>query len=45
MKKLLDEVKKMEDTRQQGKVKHLLCDIVIIVMLAVLTGHNVLKKW
>ena len=30
----------MEDTRQQGKVKHLLCDIVIIVMLAVLTGHN-----
>ena len=30
----------MEDTRQQGKVKHLLCDRVIIVMLAVLTGHN-----
>ena len=30
----------MEDTRQQWKVKHLLCDIVIIVMLAVLTGHN-----
>ena len=30
----------MEDKRQQWKVKHLLCDIVIIVMLAVLTGHN-----
>ena len=40
MKKLIDEVKKMEDKRQQWKVKHLLCDIVIIVMLAVLTGHN-----
>ena len=30
----------MEDKRQQWKVKHLLCDIVIIVMLSVLTGHN-----
>lgn len=40
MKKLIDEVKKIEDKRQQWKVKHLLCDIVIIVMLAVLTGHN-----
>ena len=40
MKKLIDEVKKMEDKRQQWKVKHLLCDIVIIVMLSVLTGHN-----
>lgn len=40
MKKLIDEVKKMEDKRQQWKVKHSLCDIVIIVMLSVLTGHN-----
>lgn len=40
MKKLIDEVKKMKDTRQQWKVKHSLCDIVIIVMLSVLTGHN-----
>ncbi len=30
----------MEDTRQQWKVKHLLCDIVIIVMLSILIGHN-----
>ena len=30
----------MEDKRQQWKVKHLLCDIVIIAMLAALTGHN-----
>lgn len=40
MKKLIDEVNKMEDTRQQWKVKHSLCDIVIIVMLSILTGHN-----
>ena len=40
MKELIDEVKKMKDTRQQWKVKHLLCDIVIIVMLAVLTGNK-----
>ena len=40
MKKLIDEVKKMKDIRQQWKVKHSLCDIVIIVMLSVLTGHN-----
>lgn len=40
MKKLIDEVKKMKDTRQQWKVKHSLCDIVIIVVLSVLTGHN-----
>ena len=30
----------MKDTRQQGKIKHSLCDIVIIVMLSILTGHN-----
>lgn len=40
MNKLIDEVKKMKDTRQQGKIKHSLCDIVIIVMLSILTGHN-----
>jgi len=39
MGKLVDEVKKMEDTRQQWKIKHALCDIVIIVMLSILTGH------
>lgn len=40
MGKLIDEVKKMEDTRQQWKVKHALCDIVVIVMLSILTGHH-----
>lgn len=40
MKQLIDEVKTMKDTRQQGKVKHKLSDIVIIVMLSILTGHN-----
>lgn len=30
----------MKDTRQQWKVKHKLSDIVIIVMLSILTGHN-----
>lgn len=40
MKQLIDEVKTIKDTRQQGKVKHKLSDIVIIVMLSILTGHN-----
>lgn len=40
MKQLIDEVKTMKDTRQQWKVKHKLSDIVIIVMLSILTGHN-----
>ena len=40
MGKLVDEVKKMEDTIQQWKVKHALCDIVVIVMLSILTGHH-----
>lgn len=40
MSQLIDEVKKMKDTRQQGKIKHKLSDIVIIVMLSILTGHN-----
>ena len=30
----------MKDTRQQVKIKRSLCDIVIIVMLSILTGHN-----
>lgn len=40
MNQLIDEVKTMKDTRQQWKVKHKLSDIVIIVMLSILTGHN-----
>ena len=40
MKDLIENVKEIEDTRQQWKVKHDLCDIVIIVMLSILTGHN-----
>lgn len=40
MQELIEEVKTMKDTRQQGKVKHKLSDIVIIVMLSILTGHN-----
>ena len=33
-------VNNLEDSRQQWKIKHNLVDILIIVMLAVLTGHN-----
>lgn len=40
MDELIGYVKEINDTRQQWKVKHNLCDIVVIVMLAVLTGHN-----
>lgn len=40
MKQLIEEIKTMKDRRQQGKVKHKLSDIVVIVMLSVLTGHN-----
>ena len=40
MKELISEVKELKDTRQSCKVKHSLCDIVIIVMLSILTGHN-----
>lgn len=40
MKQLIEEVKTMKDTRQQGKVKHKLSDIVVIAMLSILTGHN-----
>lgn len=40
MKELINNVEEIEDTRQQWKVKHKLSDIVIIVMLSILTGHN-----
>lgn len=40
MNRLIEEVKTMKDTRQQWKIKHELSDIVIIVMLSILTGHN-----
>lgn len=40
MNQLIEEVKTMKDTRQQWKIKHKLSDIVIIVMLSILTGHN-----
>lgn len=33
-------VNDLEDSRQQWKIKHNLVDILIIVMLSVLTGHN-----
>ena len=33
-------VNSLEDSRQQWKVKHNLVDILIIVMLSILTGHN-----
>ena len=33
-------VNSLEDSRQQWKVKHKLVDILIIVMLSILTGHN-----
>lgn len=37
---LIMKVNEIEDSRQQWKVKHNLLDILIIVMLSVLTGHN-----
>ena len=40
MEDLLMKVNNLEDSRQQWKIKHNLVDILIIVMLAVLTGHN-----
>lgn len=33
-------VNNLEDKRQEWKVKHNLVDILVIVMLAILTGHN-----
>jgi len=40
MEDLLMKVNNLEDSRQQWKIKHNLVDILIIVMLAILTGHN-----
>ena len=40
MEDLLMKVNSLEDSRQQWKVKHNLVDILIIVMLSILTGHN-----
>ena len=37
---LLMKVNSLQDSRQQWKVKHNLVDILIIVMLSILTGHN-----
>lgn len=37
---LLMKVNNLEDTRQEWKIKHNLVDILVIVMLAILTGHN-----
>ena len=33
-------VSNLEDKRQKWKVKHNLVDVIVIVMLAILTGHN-----
>lgn len=40
MRYLLMKVTVLEDSRQKGKIKHNLVDILIIVMLSILTGHN-----
>ena len=40
MEDLLMKVNNLEDKRQEWKVKHNLVDILVIVMLAILTGHN-----
>lgn len=40
MEDLLMKVNNLEDSRQQWKIKHNLVDILIIVMLSILTGHN-----
>lgn len=37
---LIKKANNLEDTRQAWKVKHNLVDILVIVMLSVLTGHN-----
>lgn len=37
---LIMKANNLEDTRQAWKVKHNLVDILVIVMLSVLTGHN-----
>ena len=38
-------VNNLEDKRQEWKVKHNLVDILVIVMLSILTGHDDFKKW
>lgn len=40
MEDLIMKASNIEDKRQQWKVKHNLIDILVIVMLSVLTGHN-----
>ena len=40
MEKLVMKVNSLEDKRQAWKVKHNLVDILVIVMLGILTGHN-----
>lgn len=40
MDELIMRANTLEDTRQSWKVKHNLVDILVIVMLSVLTGHN-----
>lgn len=40
MEDLIMKANNIEDKRQQWKVKHNLIDILVIVMLSVLTGHN-----
>ena len=40
MEGLIMNAEKLDDTRQQWKVKHNLVDILVIVMLSILTGHN-----
>lgn len=37
---LIIKVSNLEDTRQSWKVKHNLVDILVIVILAIITGHN-----
>ena len=40
MEDLIMKANNIEDKRQEWKVKHNLVDILVIVMLSVLTGHN-----
>lgn len=40
MDELIMSANKIEDTRQSWKIKHNLIDILVIVMLSFLTGHN-----
>lgn len=37
---LIMKASNLEDTRQSWKIKHNLVDILVIVMLAIITGHN-----